>query len=368
MLTASSMPGWGAPVEGSLEVCLRPRETVHTGVAALRARAEPVRAAEAQQAAYEASRVVLAAAARRRDATWRHAARASRRRAAAALVSPAASRSCSWFSASSRPISSSPGSRSACVIAVVSSVVWVRSAGVLTRLIGGTAVTAERRPSSLEAVEAARLVDVAEGLFAVFGVPGAEIRVLDDPAPNADVGRQPAASGCRPRDERARLASRPDRARGRARTRVGPHQAGRHRFGCDRRAGLRPAGPARPPVRQDRRQGRGQRTGASRGHGGGGRHPLPPWADLGPREDQHGAEPPSHVPAVAGHRVDGAVFGWPPSTSPQTSPSGSARSTSPSGSGCYASFERRPEARERVLGLAMKSQQWSNLQVDIEGG
>ncbi len=46
------------------------------------------RAVEAQQAAYEASRAVLAAAARRRDAVWRHAARASRRRAAAALVAP----------------------------------------------------------------------------------------------------------------------------------------------------------------------------------------------------------------------------------------------------------------------------------------
>ena len=53
-------------------------------------------------------------------------------------------------------------------------------------------VTAKRRPSILSAAEAARLVDVAEGLFAVFGLPNAEIRVLDDPAPNAmSVGRSP---------------------------------------------------------------------------------------------------------------------------------------------------------------------------------
>src|ERR1035438_947890 len=69
------------------------------------------RAVEAQQAAYEASRAVLAGgprrrgarraapgawravlagAARRRDAVWRHAARASRRRATVALVAPLA--------------------------------------------------------------------------------------------------------------------------------------------------------------------------------------------------------------------------------------------------------------------------------------
>ena len=66
------------------------------------------------------------------------------------------------------------------------------SAGVLARQLGGTVVTAERRPNILSATEAARLVDVAEGLFAVFGLPGAEIRVLDDPAANAiSVGRSP---------------------------------------------------------------------------------------------------------------------------------------------------------------------------------
>jgi len=49
----------------------------------------------------------------------------------------------------------------------------------------------------LSATEAARLVDVAEGLFAVFGLPGAEIRVLDDPAANAiSVGRSPDRGSC----------------------------------------------------------------------------------------------------------------------------------------------------------------------------
>lgn len=80
----------------------------------------------------------------------------------------------------------------AVVITAVSSVVWARSAGVLARLVGGVQVTNERRPSCLGAAEAARLIDVAEGLFAVFGLPKAEIRVLDDPARNAmSVGSPP---------------------------------------------------------------------------------------------------------------------------------------------------------------------------------
>jgi heat shock protein HtpX len=80
----------------------------------------------------------------------------------------------------------------ALLVAIVASILWVRSAGVLARRLGGTLVTPERRPAALEAAEAARLVDVAEGLFSVFGMPTVEIRVLDDPAANAvSVGRSP---------------------------------------------------------------------------------------------------------------------------------------------------------------------------------
>jgi len=150
------------------------------------------RAAEAQQAAYEASRAVLAAAARRRDVAWRHAARASRRRAAAALVSPMALAIVLMVLGIVSTAFLLAGAAIACVIAVVSSIVWARSPGVLARQLGGTLVTPERRPSALGAAEAARLVDVADGLFAVFGLPGAEIRVIDDPAPNAiSVGSPP---------------------------------------------------------------------------------------------------------------------------------------------------------------------------------
>jgi len=82
------------------------------------------------------------------------------------------------------------GAAIACIVALAVTTMWVRSAGVLARRLGGTVVTAERRPAVLGASEAARLVDVAEGMFAVFGLPPAELRVLDDPAANAiSVGR-----------------------------------------------------------------------------------------------------------------------------------------------------------------------------------
>jgi heat shock protein HtpX len=135
---------------------------------------------------------VLAAAARRRDVAWRHAARASRRRAAVALVSPLTLAIVLMALGAVSITFLIAGAAIACVIAAVSSVVWARSAGVLARQLGGTVVTPERRPSALGAQEAARLVDVADGLFAVFGLPGAEIRVIDDPAPNAiSVGSPP---------------------------------------------------------------------------------------------------------------------------------------------------------------------------------
>ena len=150
------------------------------------------RAAEAQQAAYEASRAVLAAAARRRDAAWRHAARSAKRRARCGTGDSPGVRRCADGARDHLDDFLIAGVAIACVIALVSSVVWARSAGVLTRQLGGTVVTPERRPSALGAGEAARLVDVADGLFAVFGLPGAEIRVIDDPAPNAiSVGSPP---------------------------------------------------------------------------------------------------------------------------------------------------------------------------------
>jgi heat shock protein HtpX len=148
------------------------------------------RAAEAQQAAYESSRVVLAAAARRRDAAWRHSARANRRRAAAALAAPIAVALVLVVLGIFSSAALIAGIVLACLVAVSAATLWARSAGVLARRLGGTVVTAERRPAALAAIEAARLVDVAEGLFAVFGLPSPEIRVLDDPAVNAlSIGR-----------------------------------------------------------------------------------------------------------------------------------------------------------------------------------
>lgn len=129
------------------------------------------RAVEAQQAAYEASRAVLAAAARRRDAAWRHAAHASRRRAIIALVAPLAVAIVLCVLGVVSTDFLIAGVVIACAVTLVSWLTWARSTSVLTKRLGGTVVTAKRRPSILGAAEAARLVDVAEGLFAVFGLP-----------------------------------------------------------------------------------------------------------------------------------------------------------------------------------------------------
>ena len=150
------------------------------------------RAAEAQQAAYEASRVVLAEAARRRDAAWRHAARANRRRAAVALIAPLGVAIVLMLLGLVSAAFLFAGIAIAVLLAFAAATMWARAPGALTRRLGGTVVTAERRPAALEAVEAARLVDVTEGLLAVLGLPKAEIRVVDDPAPNAiALGRPP---------------------------------------------------------------------------------------------------------------------------------------------------------------------------------
>ena len=133
---------------------------------------------------------MLAAAARRRDAAWRHAAHASRRRAIIALVAPLAVAIVLCVLGVVSTDFLIAGVVIACAVTLVSWLTWARSTSVLTKRLGGTVVTAKRRPSILGAAEAARLVDVAEGLFAVFGLPRAEIRVLDDPAPNTmSVGR-----------------------------------------------------------------------------------------------------------------------------------------------------------------------------------
>ncbi len=116
----------------------------------------------------------------------------NRRRAAVALVAPLA---VAIVLIALGVVSSAfliAGIALACLIAIAAVTMWVRSPGVLARRLGGTLVTAERRPAALGATDAARLVDVAEGLFAVFGFPCAEIRILDDPSANAiSVGRSP---------------------------------------------------------------------------------------------------------------------------------------------------------------------------------
>ena len=74
------------------------------------------------------------------------------------------------------------------------------------------------------------------------------------------------------------------------------------------------------------------------------------------------------LPALQGDRVDGAAVAG--AIRAERGRARAARGTRPrpNGSGCCASSERRRSEWRGLLGLAKPSQQWSNLQVDIEGG
>lgn len=150
------------------------------------------RIAEAQQAAYEVSRAVLAAAARERDEAWRQSARLNQRRAVLALASPLALALVLAVLGVVVAWALLAGLALAVVVGAASYAMWARSASWLAERLGGTALSPASAPAVLDGARIARLLDVTEGLCAVFGLRTAEVRVLADPAPNAiSVGRSP---------------------------------------------------------------------------------------------------------------------------------------------------------------------------------
>ena len=75
---------------------------------------------------------------------------------------------------------------------VWAAMVWTRSSAAVASRLGGMRVTAGQRPPFVDEAAASRIVDVVEGLCASFGLRHAEVRVIDDPAPNAiSVGQRP---------------------------------------------------------------------------------------------------------------------------------------------------------------------------------
>ena len=146
------------------------------------------KAAEAQQAAYQAARKVLGESASRRDAAWRQSARANRRRGALVLATPVAVLTAILVVVA---IFSSILWIAAIAVAVAggatAALVWHRSSAILSRRLGGVPVEvspAGRQPG-IKPVDAARLIDVTEGLCAALGIRRCEVRVLEDPCANA---------------------------------------------------------------------------------------------------------------------------------------------------------------------------------------
>lgn len=146
---------------------------------------------EAQEAAYEAARVVLGRAAARRDTQWRQAAQANRRRTRIVLGAPAILGLVVLLIGVLVPALLIVGSALVVLWALFATVVWAGSASSLLAAIGGASPADAVASGALRPIDSERLVDLSEGLCSTLGLPGPELRVLPDMAPNAiAVGRR----------------------------------------------------------------------------------------------------------------------------------------------------------------------------------
>lgn len=143
------------------------------------------RAAEAQQAAYEASRAVLTAVARERGAVWQQAAADNRRRARVPLVGLVVLGLVVMVLGLISLVFVIAGALLLLTVLVLAWGLWTGASGVLERRLGGITSSADRPPPGLEMIDAARLADLTEGLCAILGLDRVELRVLDDSAMNA---------------------------------------------------------------------------------------------------------------------------------------------------------------------------------------
>jgi heat shock protein HtpX len=147
---------------------------------------------EAQEAAYEAAKVVLDRAAARRDAEWRAAAEANRRRVFLLLAVPAVVGVIVLLAGIAFPPLLIVG---AVLVAGWAALAWATWATAATRLlagVGGTSPSAAAASGTLRPAGAVRLVDMCEGLCAALGLPVPELRVLPDRSLNAiAIGRRP---------------------------------------------------------------------------------------------------------------------------------------------------------------------------------
>jgi heat shock protein HtpX len=146
---------------------------------------------EAQEAAYEAAKVVLDRAAARRDAEWREAAEANRRRVFLLLAVPAVVGLVVLLAGIAFLPLLIVGAVLVVGWAVLAWATWATAAARLLVAVGGTRPPAAATAGMLRPLGAERLADMCEGLCAALGLPVPELRVLPDRSLNAiAIGRR----------------------------------------------------------------------------------------------------------------------------------------------------------------------------------
>lgn len=153
------------------------------------------RALKAQQAAYEAARVVVDRARARRDAEWQIAAGANRRRAFTVLLAPFALGVVVGALGAVTVLLAAVGGALLIVWAVVAAVSWHEAGGRVKQAAGGADIPTAVAAGTVQEKHGARLADVTEGLCASLGLPLPEMRIVADPGPNAlSLGRDPSGA------------------------------------------------------------------------------------------------------------------------------------------------------------------------------
>jgi heat shock protein HtpX len=146
---------------------------------------------EAQEAAYETAKIVLARSASRRDAEWRAAADANRRKVWLVLCLPAIVGVFVLLCGIVVPLLLAVGAALLLAWIVIAAVTWSRASSSLLSQLGGTDPAGAVSAGHISDLGAERLADLAEGMCAALGLPMPELRVLADAVPNAiAVGRR----------------------------------------------------------------------------------------------------------------------------------------------------------------------------------
>jgi hypothetical protein len=123
---------------------------------------------EAQEAAYETAKIVLARAASRRDAEWRAAADGNRRRVFLVLSVPAILGVVVMLCGIVVPLLLVVGAVLLLAWIVVAAVTWSRASSSLLSQLGGTGLADAVAASHISKLGAERLADLAEGMCAAL--------------------------------------------------------------------------------------------------------------------------------------------------------------------------------------------------------